>query len=165
MEAIADQTLNPSPRIHAMWLATSSLHLSSASTPAWRKQSSRADFVCGHAQHLERDCERCTSKHHNSTHGFKPCGFSGFILGSVGSNFTGAGAGDGVQSQDTLDIICYCTLENGKWSTFSNMTNGREGLKAGSWVMTPPRSENTVCGNQMTHRSDVYIILSFSFLP
>ncbi len=48
------QTLNPRPRMHATCLCTSSLHFSSATdASAFKKQSSRADFVSGHAQHLQ----------------------------------------------------------------------------------------------------------------
>ena len=116
-------TLNPYPRIHAMCRCTSSRHRSSASPPSvFRKQSSRAAFVSGHAQHLwnaretqvrsatalnptsvlmlmqprEGDGKEDGSYGQGRTYGFSPFGFSGFCFGSVGSNgfccFSGAGA-------------------------------------------------------------------------
>ena len=48
-------TLNPSPRMHARWLSTSSRHLSSDSElSCLKKHSSLAFFVSGQAQQLER---------------------------------------------------------------------------------------------------------------
>ena len=48
-------TLNPSPRMHARWLWTSSRHLSSDSELSYfKKHASLVFFVSGQAQHLQR---------------------------------------------------------------------------------------------------------------
>jgi hypothetical protein len=47
--------LKPNPRMQAKWFCSSSLHFSGAVSPYFKKQSSRADFVSGHAQHLKEE--------------------------------------------------------------------------------------------------------------
>ena len=73
--------------MHAICLCTSSLHFSSATdASAFKKQSSRADLVSGHAQHLRSRRQRlASSRGERITHGLRPFGFKGFCFGSVGS--------------------------------------------------------------------------------
>ena len=90
-------TLKPKPRMHSRWFWSSRLHFLSASDGSQRrKQSSRTDLVCGHAQHLKtRSTAQKMTALRWSTYGFNPFGFRGFIFGLVGSYGLSSAAGDG----------------------------------------------------------------------
>lgn len=82
--------------MHAMCAWTSSLHFSVASAESWRrKQSSRADLVSGHAQHLRTISVHNLAQTKDRAYGFRPLGFKGFCFGSVESNGFAAGSGAG----------------------------------------------------------------------
>ena len=103
-------TLNPSPRIHARWLCTSSRHLSSDSELSYcKKHASLAFFVSGQAQQLQRHpaLDLVHRSPSSGTYGLSPCGFSGFCLGSVGSYGQVAAAGDaGGFAGENQPVIC-----------------------------------------------------------
>jgi len=103
-------TLNPSPRMHARWLWTSSRHLSSDSELSYfKKHASLAFFVSGQAQQLKSipTLNRVFRSPSFNAHGFNPWGLSGFFLGSVGSYGQVAAAGGvGGAADENQPVIC-----------------------------------------------------------
>ena len=102
--------LNPSPRMHARWLWTSSRHLSSDSELSYfKKHASLAFFVSGQAQQLCQvlALDSVFGRPDFKAHGLSPCGCSGFFLGSVGSYGQAAGTGGVGGAADENQPVIY----------------------------------------------------------
>ena len=126
--SISFYTLNPSPRIHARWLWTSSRHLSSDSELSYfKKHASLAFFVSGQAQQLQWHTKLDSICHGPSfdAHGFSPCGFSGFCFGSAGLyGQAGAEEGPGGVAGENQPVICVVAGQ----STFGAKPERRDRL-------------------------------------